>query len=306
MSTTSVTEQTVPMTSTSRPVVVGVDGSTASRAALAWAIQEAASAGRPLHVVHAHPVQAQWPDHYGVMSAPPPPREDTVLVDAVATAGDLADHHGVVATSTWGSGSAFLVEASAEASMVVVGAPHHGAVGSAVLGSTAVDVAARALSPVVVVRADRPVTTVSRGVVVGADGSDASRPAIEEAFRRADRLGLPVTVVHAWYLDYVGPGLLPPDVDAERRRLREQERALVADTVAAVASRYPGVTVQQEVVNGDPVRVLTEASSGAEVVIVGSHGRGEVSGLLLGSVSQGLIRHTSCPVMVVRPGTESR
>ncbi|MGL5931271.1 MAG: universal stress protein [Dermatophilaceae bacterium] len=306
MSTTSVTEQTIPTTSTGYPVVVGVDGSAAGRAALAWAIQEAESLARPLHVVHAHPVQAQWPDHYGAMTAPPPPHEDTVLVDAVATAGELADRHGVVATSIWGSVSSFLVETSAEATTVVVGAPRHGAVGSAVLGSNAVHVAAHALCPVVVVRADLPVATVSRGVVVGADGSDASRSAIEEAFRRADRLDLPVTVVHAWYLDYAGPGLLAPDVDAERRRLREHERALVAETVAAVAPRFPGVAVQQEVVGGDPVRVLTDASSGAEVVVVGSHGRGEVGGLLLGSVSQELIRHTRCPVMVVRPGTASR
>ncbi|MGL4744658.1 MAG: universal stress protein, partial [Dermatophilaceae bacterium] len=60
------------------------------------------------------------------------------------------------------------------------------------------------------------------------------------------------------------------------------------------------------IVNGDPLRVLSDASRGAEIVVLGSHGRGEMAGLLLGSVSQALVRHTSCPVMIVRPGTRSR
>ncbi|MGL5861335.1 MAG: universal stress protein, partial [Phycicoccus sp.] len=72
MSTTSVTEQTIPTTGTGSPVVVGVDSSAAGQAALTWAIQEADSLSRPLHVVHAHTIQEQWPGHYGVLTAPPP------------------------------------------------------------------------------------------------------------------------------------------------------------------------------------------------------------------------------------------
>lgn len=308
MATTPVTEQTRTRRVAGHPVVVGVDGGPASRAALDWAVTEAAALGRPLHLVHAHSVAVQWPDAMTVPPVPPAPTpvEDRVLVDAVARVGDVVDRAGVATTSVGGSAAAFLVEASAEATAVVLGAPHHGALGSAIVGSTALDVAAHALCPVVLVRADLPVSTLGHGVVVASDGSDASRSALEEGFRRADRLGLPLTVVHVWYMDYTGPDFLVPDLELERRRLGERERALIAETVAQVATRHPDVVVRQEVVHGDPVKVLSEVSHGAEVVIVGSHGRGEVAGLLLGSVSQGLVRHAACPVMVVRPGTRPR
>lgn len=296
-----------PSPGTGSPVVVGLDGSPASRAALAWAASEATTLGRPLHLLHAHPVQVEWPATPMTMTMPPvppsAPADNHLLVEAIA---DLDDSLAVTTASVGGSAAEFLVDASATAALVVVGAPRHGALGSAVAGSTSVHVAAHAHCPVVVVPDGLPVTTRRRGVVAGADGSDASYSAVEEAFRRADRLALPLTVVHVWHIDYAGPTFALSDVEFDRRRLGERERALTAEAVARFAERYPDVVVKQEIVHGDPVKVLTDASADAEVVVVGSHGRGEVTGLLFGSVSQGLLRHAGCPVMVVRPGAGER
>jgi nucleotide-binding universal stress UspA family protein len=173
------------------------------------------------------------------------------------------------------------------------------------VGSTTVEVAAQARCPVVVVRDRLPVTSLRHGVVVGSDGSEGSRAALEEAFRRAARLGMALTVVHVWSVRYAGADVLVPDLEVERLRTGEYGRALTAKMVSEVAERYPHVALQQEVVHGDPRRVLTDVSRGAEMLVVGSRGRGEVTGLLLGSVSQALLRHASCPVMVVRPGAAS-
>jgi nucleotide-binding universal stress UspA family protein len=302
MATTHLTEPDLAMTmGIGHPVVVGVDDSPASRAALGWAVDEAIRMNRPLHLVHAHPIQAEW-SATPMSVLVPPPEEDRVLTEAIARTGEVADRAGVTIASPAGSPAAALVDASCDATEMVLGGPRHGALGSAVLGSTTIDVAAHALCPVVIVRAGLPENTVRRGIVVGSDGSEASRAAVGHAFRRANRTGLPLTVVHAWYLNYGGPALLVPELEAERRRIGERERVLTAAVVAQWEEQFPDVVINQEVVHGDPVQVLVEASADAEIVVVGTHGRGEVAGLFLGSVSQGLIRHATSPVMVVRPG----
>ncbi len=305
MTTTSATQHRTDTTPrTGSPVVVGIDGSTASNAALDWAVSEAEALDRPLKLLHAHTVPLPWPESMAPVPVPPE-ADDHVVEDGLARVGHVVDAVGVTAASVGGSAAGFLVEASETAALVVVGGPSHGALGSALVGSTTVEVAAQARCPVVVIRDRLPVTSLRRGVVVGSDGSEGSRAAVEEAFRRAARLGMSLTVVHVWSVQYAGADVLVPDLEVERLRAGEYGRALTAEMVASMAERYPEVVLQQEVVHGDPRRALTDVSRGAEMLVVGSRGRGEVTGLLLGSVSQALLRHASCPVMVVRPGAIS-
>ncbi|GIE29728.1 hypothetical protein Ait01nite_027730 [Actinoplanes italicus] len=87
------------------------------------------------------------------------------------------------------------------------------------------------------------------------------------------------------------------------RTVTEHEREPFDALVTVVRNAFPGVAVGAEATVAHPAEVLTHASTGAQLLVVGSRGHGAVSGLLLGSVSQHLLRHSACPVVVVRPRT---
>jgi nucleotide-binding universal stress UspA family protein len=287
-----------------RPVVVGVDDRTTSRFALDWAIDEASRHRLPLHIVRACPV----PPGSGI-----DPDEDAtdrgtsaVLAEAASRAQALAPDLEVVTETPVAEPSAALVEASKKAACLVVGARGRGALVGAVLGTTSLDVAAHGECPVVVVRElPRPTATPPR-VVVGADGSEWSAGAIGYAFAQASERLVPLTVVH------VSP---PSDIDGTRLALRragsdllalsQREQALAAEEIAGWSEKYPDVTVYRHVLSGHPVKALVDHSEGAELLVVGSRGRSRLAGMLLGSVSQGVLQHAHCPVAVVRAGAAS-
>ncbi len=134
----------------------------------------------------------------------------------------------------------------------------------------------------------------SKRVVVGVDGSTGSRKALEFAFEHADRSGSSVTAVHAWRnlaRGFPGGGLIEEIQAAER---------VLAEALAGFADQYPDVEVTTEAVPMAPQRALADASTAAELVVVGSRGLGAFAGLLLGSVSQSVLHHAHCPVAVVR------
>lgn len=282
---------------TSHPIVVGVDESPQSRVALDWAIDEAQRRELPLELVHAQPMPLRGP---AVETAFTRPGVDAVLEQATDRVRQLSPHTKVVASGGHGSAAPMLVDASRDAAMVVVGARGRGALRSAMLGSTSLDVAAHAHSPVVVVRELSQVLPDHPGVVVGIDGSQLSEAALGEAFHQADARGLPLTVVHAWFLDYAGTGLSVLATEQQMRELAGEEQSLAAEAIARWSARYPAVDVRTHVLNAHPVQALVDHSKGADLLVVGSRGRGGFGGLVLGSVSQGVLHHAHCPVMVVR------
>ena len=282
-----------------RPVVVGVDGQEPAAHALDWAIAEAQRANVPLHVVHARMMPLRGPtieSEFGVHT----PESDAILAVATERVHALAPDLAVTTAAAYRNAAALLVDEARDATCLVVGGRHHSALGSVLLGSTSLDVAAHAPCPVVVVRElpqqlpDRP------GVVVGSDGSELSEAAIAAGFEQADRLGLPLTVVHAWYLDYQGTGLAALETDDVRLVVTQEELAVSSEAVAGWSEKYPDVTVRQRILHAHPVEALVDHSRGAELLVVGSRGLGGFTGMLLGSVSQGVLHHAHCPVMVVR------
>jgi nucleotide-binding universal stress UspA family protein len=195
-----------------------------------------------------------------------------------------------------------LVEASQGASLTVVGPTGLGGYSGMALGSTAYAVASRALSPVAVVRGEAPATErdALRDVVVAVDGSPNSEQAIEAAFAEAADLRAPLVAVHVWHgisydrmYDLKGLDVPWTSVDAQQRRW-------LAESLAGWCEKYPDVRVSRFVVNGEPRKVLLDWSATAQLIVVGSHGRGGVRRLLLGSTSHALVEHAECPVMVVR------
>jgi nucleotide-binding universal stress UspA family protein len=279
------------------PVVIGVDERPTSRVALDWAIDEAARRGLPLHILHARrepPGSRLGVPGSGASGTPP-----AVVAEAVAHANALAPQLEVTYEVSVLKPAVALLAASERAECVVVGARGRGSFASAFLGTTSFDVAAHAACPVVVARQFPEIEPARPGVVVGADGSPLSSEAIGYAFAQAAERELPLTVVHVWSGD-LDSEYLPTDFATDPAGLREQEKALAAEEVAGWAEKYPDVVVRRHVLRGHPVKALIDHSRGAELVVVGSRGRGGFARMLLGSVSQGVLQHAHCPVAVVR------
>lgn len=277
-------------------VVVGDDGSDPARTAVRWAAARARRRRLPLEVVHA---VALWPyDARRVVDHAADPRADgQEVLDATTT--HLADELAGLDVATVvdvSSPASLLLDRAAGAECVVLGARGRGGFPRLNLGSTAGQVAAHAACPVVVVREGG-----GSGVVVGVDGSPASTHAVAFAFEEASGHGEPLTAVHAWLPVYAGLGDLPYYDDV--KPADQDDEALLAEILAGFCEQYPDVDVRRSVVSLHPVPALLEASEGARLLVVGSHGRGGLERLLLGSVSRTLLHHAPCTVAVTRAVT---
>ncbi|MEV4138835.1 universal stress protein [Dactylosporangium sp. NPDC049742] len=286
-------------------VVVGVDGSPESLAAVDWAAWDAARRGRRLHIVHAY----AWPVVHPPLGARRTPEldelvrhaADTIVAAAVARARAVSSQLPITTETPCEPAGAALVHASAWAGTVVVGSRGLGGFGGLLLGSVGAQVAAHAAGPVVVVRRGEPADAVEAGrVVVGIDGSHDAEHALRFAFEQASFRGVGLTTVHTYrWPESTGPGdMLPLVYDTED--LLDDERRALAESVCGWADKYPDVDVRRRTVRGAPAPILRRLSHGAELMVVGSRGCGGFTGLLLGSVSQALIHHAACPVAVVR------
>lgn len=286
------------MTETS-PVVVGTDGSEVASRAVRWASELAAAQGRPLVVVHAW----LWPLlNVPLGPAPGAPADAGLRNQAERTlreALELARTHApgveVLGKLVTATPAAALRKQAESAAAVVIGSEGLGGVGSLLLGSVGVDLAGHAACPVVIVRGE---SNPDGPVVVGIDDSPRSEEAIGAAFAEASRRGAVLRAVSTWST----PALMPdwPEGAAELLRAEEaQAGRVVDDALARWSERYPDVNTEALTQSGSPRHVLVEQSHDAQLVVVGTRGRGGFRGLVLGSTSQALIHHATCPVMVV-------
>jgi nucleotide-binding universal stress UspA family protein len=274
-------------------VVVGYDGSTDAERGLDWAIEHARLHSARLEVISSSGDLEYLPERTsqgteelvaGWQQSARARLEDSGLTDWTTTTTD-------------GRAAPDLIEASRTATLLVLGAQGHSILGGMVLGSVSQHVSRHAECPVVVVRGPR--TPASNRIVVGVDGSEASRRALEFAFDRAERTGGPVIAVHGRALTAVtGPWSI--DVAPEVAEQMDEVKRLLAEAVAGLREDHPDVTVEIEPVPLPAVRALADASANAALIVVGTRGRGGFVGLLLGSVSSTVLQHAQCPVAVVR------
>lgn len=285
-------------------VVVGVDGSQAAEAALAWAVDEAALEGVTLSVVHACGVPGAMDDFEDIVAHERGLQSvgRSIAREGVHKARLLDPTVGVESVVTMGHAENVLVEASETALLIAVGARGRGTVAGALLGSVSATLARESHCPVVVVREPAGADMAQGPVVAGVDGTPASTAAVEFAFRMASLHDSPLMLVHAtWEPRERSSSGGDPRSYADKVNLSEEEQRLVAETVAGLCEKYPGVAVTEAYRSGEPVRGLVAASREASLVVVGSRGRRLLSTTLLGSVSRGVAERAYCPVAVVRP-----
>lgn len=134
-------------------------------------------------------------------------------------------------------------------------------------------------------------------IVVGIDGSEGAATALAWAVEEAARRGATVEAVHAWSVPFVEP--YPYAASAFEPEVFEAAARTVLDEAVAGVDNDAGVPIEKVPRCGTPALVLIDAAKGAELLVVGSRGRGGFSGLLLGSVSQQVSHHASCPVVIV-------
>ena len=289
-------------TNTKQAIVVGIDGSANSEAALEWAVAEASR--RKLRLIHFCAGIRSLPGgeavYYDAEMFAASTREALAhahehLAVAVSRAAEISPELSVTIEGVADFPAGGLVELSSRADTVVVGRSSHSRPVGAALGSVALQVLTHARCPVVVVHKASGDLDVTAGVVVGVDGSAVSELAVGYAFEQAASRGVPLDVVHAWWV--TGLGGLTQDIKSD---MVTHQRLAVSETLAGWAERYPDVEVRTSLPLGPTVQTLTEAAKTAELLVVGSRGRGGFASLLLGSVSQGVLQHAACTVAVVR------
>lgn len=140
-------------------------------------------------------------------------------------------------------------------------------------------------------------------IVVGVDESEGAKEALRFALEEARLRTAKLRAVHAWHVGYVGAGAegFYGAPGAERDELRGAAEAVLEATVREAIPDTGGAEVEQRVVEGSAGAVLVEESRDADLLVVGSRGRGGFTELLLGSVSQQVAHHADCPVVIVRP-----
>lgn len=283
-----------------RPVVVGVDGSSTSLTAAEHAARAAVARSRPLHLVHGylHPLGYGVPLNPYDLGVPAPTEESRKMLEQVAA--ELVGRHPtlrVEVRQVAGGPGVTLVEESRRAELVVVGSRGVGGFAGLLLGSVSNQVAQHGHCPVLVVRpAEQPIP-VRGPVLVGVDGSESAGYAVRLAADEAVRRDADLVLVHVRTPER---GAVAPDAAAEATAAGQAESVeLLAGAAARIRADHPVLSVvERPVVAASPEQALIEASGEAALVVVGSRGRGGFAGLLLGSVSQALVQHAHCPVLV--------
>ncbi|WP_024805863.1 universal stress protein [Nocardia sp. BMG51109] len=288
-------------------IVVGADGSEVALQAVVWAAVEAASYRCALHIITSFGVVPK-PGLGAILSASEQQwlREDgeRILAEAASIARHAVPGTEVVITTelTFDMIIPTLLERSMQARMIVVGSRGRGAIRRTLLGSVSTATSRHARCPVAVVHGDAAIDAGRAGkpVVVGVDGTANSVPAIEIAFDEASQRKAGLVAVHAWS-DMSGYDL--PVVGWEG--IRETEQVLLAESLAGWFERYPDVAIERVVVCDSPTRALLARSEDAQLLIVGSHGRGGLPGMVLGSTSTALLHLAHCPT-IVAPSSAAR
>ncbi|HET6950470.1 MAG TPA: universal stress protein [Acidimicrobiales bacterium] len=285
-----------------REIIVGIDGSENAAAALRWAVAEAALHGAGVTAVFA------WgfvpPGHagnghtfdtgYGSGTA------EAALRDAVEAAIGADAAARLTYRVVCDQAPKALLAAAGEADLLVVGARGVGGFRGMLLGSVSLQLLHHARGPLAVVHGPPPEVGPSGAgrIVVGVDGSESARRALHWARHEARLRGAGLEVVHAWHPSYV---MASPVVGrpVPTSALEEEAQAVLDRAVDTELAGAGATAVTRLLVRDSAPRAVLDTAQGADLVVLGSRGRGGFTGLVLGSVTHHVALHAACPVVVV-------
>ena len=299
------------MSITDRGIIVGVDGSPSSVAAVKWAARDAELRNLPLTLVtviapivtaaEGWPGAAVPPDYTQMQEEQAGRAMEAARAAAVSVTPER--EHLIQSEVLYGPVVPELVELSKGAAMIVAGSRGQGALAQTVLGSVSAGLAHHAQCPTAIIHGEDPLAAVSAQapVLVGIDGSPTSEVATEIAFDEASRRGVELVALHAWSdmgpIDFASVNWAP----IEWRNIKVAEEEVLAERLSGFRERYPDVQVEKVVRCDQPVPRLLEQAERAQLVVLGSHGRGGFNGMLLGSVSTAVLCSAKVPVIIARP-----
>ena len=279
-------------------VVVGVDGSSYSDAALEWAVDYAVAHHAPLCLVHGAgelgdtllPFRADAREQLETVS-------HAVTEHSLGLVRDRAPDLEVEVRAPFEDARRALVEVE-QASMVVVGTRGRGTLRSLLLGSVSQAVAAHASCPVTVVRRAEGRDEPGPGtVVVGVALDGSAQAALDVAFEIASMTGRSLDAVHAWSAHDT---FIDPATEAQKRDVVQAHERGLAEVMAGYPEKYPDVAVTPRLVDGEPVTALLAESENAAHLVVGSR-KARAVRRYVGSVSRSVLERAHCPVTVVHP-----
>ncbi|WP_454197346.1 universal stress protein [Nocardia sp. Marseille-Q1738] len=284
------------------PILAAADSSPSSYQAVAWAAVEAALHHRALHIVTSMAIRTRFGPGISLGESDLERLRgdgERILTEATRVARTAAPGEEPVITTelTFELIIPLLIERSARARMLVVGSRGLGAFQRGLLGSVSTATTHHAHCPVAVIHGISAIDAVSarQPVLVGVDGTSNSVPAIELAFEEASRRKVDVVALHAWS-DSSGLDVPVRGWDGAR----ESAQAVLAESLAGWADRYPDVAVRRILTADRPARSLLDQSANAQLVVVGTHGRGGFASMVLGSTSNALLHSVEVPMLVVR------
>ena len=281
-------------------IIVGIDGSPASDAAVSWAAHDAAIRGLLLTVVHVeNPIPPTWSQAPTLEQTPEQQvaegrsllaHASTIARDAVADTAQIQINGELLSSATVPT----LVDHSKDAELIVVGSRGRGALSRSLLGSVSSGLIRHAHCPVALIGDVDPQIPHPAPVLVGVDGS-TSDLATAIAFEEASLRNVDLIALHSWNdIDMNSiPGYDWSPTTAKEGHLLDQ-------ALTGWQERYPDVSVHKQLVSDRAAHALVEASESAQLVVVGSHGSGAFAGMLLGSVSNAVVQAVHRPVIVAR------
>ena len=284
---------------------VGVDGSDPARNAVRWAAREAELRRRPLRLVSVTGIpplgyarqQAAPPNLFEISAAEGKRVLDEACDVATGTSPDVELSRALPQEPV----NQALVAESERAFLLVLGTRGLGKFTSLTLGSTTATAAVHSHCPVAVIRGHDPGAEAdpSGAVLVGVDGSPTGERALAVAFDEASLRGAPLVALHAWS-DVRADAWFGETSGWSWQEVEQHQHAVLAERLAGWQEQYPDVAIDRVVVRDQPVRYLVERGADAQLIVVGSRGRGGFTGMLLGSTSQALLHTAPRPLLVVR------
>lgn len=289
-----------------RRIIVGVDGSAPSIQALRWAAYEARRRNADIFAISCYSIPVYGSPEGAVY--PTPDDIDMFKSGAVAVVNHAAEivkeidpKINVEAFTAMSPAAVAISEAARPGDEIVVGATGHTGLVDGLLGSVALSVVHRSHVPVIVVPANPAVDVGAsmKKIVVGVDGSPSSLQALEWAYNEALVADGELTAVHGWIYPYDGPRT---SVNAPRTQMQLDAMEELKTSLESLGARLTGgvVHVHARLVEQSPAEALLAESKDADLIVVGSRGRGAFRAALLGSVSRTVVQHAASPVAVIR------